>query len=241
MKKYLEAIIVDDERLARNALRSLLDNIPEIRVVGEADNLRKAVQLVKLTNPDLIFLDIQLPGESGFELLDKIETDANIIFVTAYDEYALRAFEVNALDYLLKPVTEIRLKATVERLLAERKAQNRYFHSLNYDDSLFILLTNKHIFLKINTIVYISSSRDYTEVFFNDNTHGLTNKTMQEWQLRLPSNSFCRIHRSTIINLNYVLRLEEYFNNSFQVYMKGIEKPFMMSRRYAAAIRGQMG
>jgi|WetSurMetagenome_2_1015567.scaffolds.fasta_scaffold20937_1 two-component system, LytTR family, response regulator len=241
MKKYLEAIIVDDERLARNALKSLLVEIPEVRIVGEADNIKKTIRLVKTTNPDLIFLDIQLPGESGFELLDKIESDARIVFVTAYDEFALRAFEINALDYLLKPVSASRLRATIERLLLERKSDNRFSGQLSYDDNLFIILTNKHIFLKINTIVYISSSRDYTEIFLNDNRHGLTNKSMQEWEMRLPSRYFCRIHRSTIVNLNYILRIEEYFNNSFQVYLKGIEKPFTLSRRYAAAIRGYMG
>jgi two-component system, LytTR family, response regulator len=241
MKKYLEAIIVDDERLARNALCSLLAGIPEIRVVGEADNLKKAIRLVKLTNPDLIFLDIQFPGESGFEMLEKIDTDARIVFVSAYDEYALRAFEVNALDYLLKPVSPARLKSTIEKLLLERKSDNKYLSPVEYDDSLFITLTSKHIFLKINTIIYISSSRDYTEVFLSDKRHGLTNKTMQEWETRLPSRHFCRIHRSTIINLDHILRIEEYFNNSFQVYMKGIEKPFIMSRRYASLIRGQMG
>lgn len=241
MKKYLEAVIVDDERLARIALRTLLSEIPEVKVVGEADCIDKASRLIKSLNPDIVFLDIQLAGESGFELLDKIETDTRVVFVTAFDEYAVRAFEVNALDYLLKPVSSARLKETIDRVYLERKGSIKNLRSLDYDDSLFLILTSRHVFLKINTIVYISSSKDYTEVFLSDNRRGLTNKSMQEWEIRLPQKHFCRIHRSTIINLDFVVRIEEYFNNSFQIYLKGIDKPFTMSRRYSSTIKARMG
>ncbi|HVN59295.1 MAG TPA: LytTR family DNA-binding domain-containing protein [Bacteroidales bacterium] len=240
MKICLETIIVDDERLARNALRSLLEEIAEIHIIGEADSVDSGLRLIKATQPDLIFLDIQLAGETGFDLLEKAGTDAGIIFVTAYDEFALRAFEVNALDYLLKPVTQPRLRVTIDKILVKSKENLKNARSLDYDDSIFLMLTNKHIFLRIDTIVYITASKDYTEVYLNDGRKGLTNKPMQEWEIRLPDKHFCRIHRSTLVNLNYIARLEEYFNNSFQVYLKGMEKPFTMSRRYAAAIRNRM-
>jgi two-component system LytT family response regulator len=241
MRAQLEVVIIDDERLARNALRSMLEEIPEIKITGEADSVEKSISLLSSTQPEIIFLDIQLAGETGFELLEKIETDAKIIFVTAYDEYAIKAFEVNALDYLLKPVSADRLKTAVEKAIHAGKSSAGNLRMLDYDDSIFLVFTNKYIFLRIRTILYISASKDYTELFLNDNRKGLTNKSLHEWEIRLPDKHFCRIHRSTLVNLNYVTRVEEYFNNSFHVYLEGIDKPFTMSRRYASMIRYRMG
>src|SRR5512137_2632898 len=119
MKKRLRVLLIDDERLARNDLRSLLSEYDNIEVIGEADSVQKAIELITAENPDIIFLDIQMPGESGFDLLDKIDISARIIFVTAFDEYAIRAFEVDAVDYLLKPVNPERLKVAIERVEKE--------------------------------------------------------------------------------------------------------------------------
>jgi len=241
MQKHFTALIVDDERLARKDLISLLAEHPNIKIVGEADSVTAAVRAIEQLNPDLIFLDIQMPGESGFDLLNKIKVNAKVIFVTAFDEYAIRAFEVNALDYLLKPVNPDRLARTIQRLVQGESAEPTELRKLNYDDRLFLMLGNQMKFLKIKTILCINAAGDYSEIITTDRQKGLTLKSMKEWEYRLPEQFFCRIHRSTIINMDYVDKLEEWFNYSYKVFLKGIEKPYVMSRRYVAKLKKIMG
>ncbi len=241
MQKHFTALIVDDERLARKDLISILSEHPHINVVGEADDVSSAIQAIEQLNPDIIFLDIQMPGESGFDLLNKIKVEAKVIFVTAFDEYAIRAFEVNALDYLLKPVNPDRLSRTIERLEQDEESESIELRKLNYDDRLFLMIDNQMKFLKIKTILSVSAAGDYSEIITTNRQKGLTLKSMKEWETRLPEQYFCRIHRSTIINMEYIDRLEEWFNYSFRVYLKDIEKPFVMSRRYVAKLKKRLG
>jgi two-component system, LytTR family, response regulator len=241
MDKKLSAVIVDDERLARKDLRLMLSEFKTIEIIGEADNSATAISLIEQTDPDVIFLDIQMPGESGFEMLEKVKTRAQIVFVTAYDEFAIQAFEVNALDYLLKPVNPVRLKIAIDRLFEEPEAAETIRKKLTRDDRLFILFGQHFKFLKINTILFIASSGDYSEVHLSDGSRGLTNRSMQEWEDRLPETVFCRIHRSTIINLDFVVKVEEWFNSTFRVTLQNVQEPFVMSRRYATQIKGKMG
>lgn len=240
MPNKLKAVIVDDERLARKDLISLLKEQDNIEVVAEAADVPSAIETISEFKPDIIFLDIQMPGESGFDLLEKLKTDAKVIFVTAYDEYAIRAFEVNALDYLLKPVNPERLQKALERIFVEEESDEQPLRELNYEDHLFLLLDNSMRFLKVNTILYISAAGDYSEIFTNVGNKHLALKSMKEWEDRLPHQHFCRIHRSTIINLNHVDRLEEWFNYSYRVYLKGIREPFIMSRRYASKLKHKL-
>ena len=234
--KY-KAIIVDDEKLARLDLRNVLKAMEEIEIVGEANSVNSAELLINKLHPNLVFLDIQLRGESGFDLLDKIDAELDFVFVTAYDKYAIRAFEVNAQDYLLKPVSADRIKLTIGKLnhYANKEAANQ--RRLNYDDVIFLMLNNRYRFLKIETIAAITSEADYSYIHTNDKAHSITRKTMREWESRLPENHFCRIHRETIVNLEYVFKIDDSLSNSYKVYIKGIEKPFLMSRRYAAKIK----
>ena len=241
MPKQFKALIVDDERLARKDMISLLSEHDNITVVGEAGDVKTAINAIGRFNPDVIFLDIQMPGESGFDLLEKIETDAKIIFITAFDEYAIRAFEVNALDYLLKPVNPHRLRRTLERLELNDIPGKNQTRMLQYDDRLFLMLDNHLRFLKINTILSITSAGDYSEIMTTDGQKGLVLKSLKEWQMRLPQQYFSRIHRSTIVNMEYIDRLDEWFNYSYRVYLKGIGKPFVMSRRYAARLKKMLG
>ncbi len=241
MNKVYKALIVDDERLARKDLKDLLSEIRDIEVVGEADSVTTAIKAIQELKPDVIFLDIQMPGESGFDLLEKIKLEAKLIFVTAYDEYAIRAFDVNALDYLLKPVNPERLKTAIERIEMQEEFQIASTRKLNYDDHLFLMINSQFKFLGIKTIISITAAGDYSEVITTENIKGLTQKSMKEWETRLPENHFTRIHRSTIINLGYVDHLEEWFNYSYRVYVKGIEKPFVMSRRYVAKLKNMLG
>ena len=241
MKKPFKALIIDDERLARRDLISLLNEHDNITVIGEADDVPSSAKAIQTLNPDVIFLDIQMPGESGFDLLEKIDVDAHVIFVTAYDEYAIRAFEVNALDYLLKPVDPDRLAKALERLELQVSDTPLKLRKLNYDDRLFLMLGRHFKFFKVKTIMNISAAGDYSEVLTSDGNKGLTLKSMKEWEIRLPIQHFIRIHRSTIINMEYIERIEEWFNYSFRVYLKGVEEPYVISRRYATKLKERLG
>lgn len=237
MINKFDAIIVDDEPLAREDLRTILQEFNYVRIAAEADSIDSAVAEIKKHHPNLIFLDIKLPGESGFDLLNRIKIDVHIIFVTAYDEYAIRAFEVNAKDYLLKPVTKERVQQSLENISGGKKEKGKKLRNLEYDDRVFLLINDKYTFLEIESIVSIKSADDYTDIYSTVGKSGLALKSMQEWESRLPEKHFVRIHRSTIININYISRIEKWFNNSFKVYLKGIETPVVMSRRYAAKIK----
>lgn len=228
MKNKIRALIVDDERLARNALKNKLEHFNEITVVGEADSVNTAVSAIKELQPDLLFLDIQLYNETGFDILNNIDYTGKIIFVTAYDEYAIRAFEINAVDYLLKPISVERLNNAISRLDKPKpvKIQNKY----NYNDRILVGKGNKMIFVELKSIICISASGDYSSIKTADNTTYLVSKSMNEWENRLPENNFFRIHRSTIINIEFVEKTEKWVNYTSLVYLKGIDEPFKLSR-----------
>lgn len=240
MNTKYRAIIVDDESLARKDLAAVLTDFKEIEIVGEAKNIQTAVEVLKQNDPNLIFLDIKMPGESGFDLLRYISEDTHIVFVSAFDEYAIRAFEVNALDYLLKPVTTERMALTLEKMTEFESRNLGDLKKLLYDDQIFVKLNNKYHFLKINNILQISSEGDYSKIETKTGEKSLALKSMKEWDERLPENHFIRIHRSTIVNTDEIERIEPWYNNAHLVYMKGIEKPAVMSRRYFSKIKEQL-
>jgi two-component system LytT family response regulator len=239
--KPFSALIIDDERLARKDLISLLRAHDNITVVGEADDVPSAAKAIERLNPDVIFLDIQMPGDSGFDLLEKVEVDAHLIFVTAYDEYAIRAFEVNALDYLLKPVNPDRLAKALEKVESRDQSARVRRQKLNYEDRMFLMLGKHFKFLKVNSILNIAAAGDYSEVMTQDGNKGLALKSMKEWETRLPDQHFIRIHRSTIINMEFIEKIEEWFNYSFRVYLKGLAEPYVISRRYATRLKDRLG
>jgi two-component system LytT family response regulator len=235
-----KAVIVDDERLARNKLRSLLAPHPQIQLVGEADGVDSAIETIERTIPDVVFLDIQMPGKSGFELVNRINLPLKIIFVTAFDEYAIRAFEVNALDYLLKPVNPERLAKAIGRLAAPPATPENSSRQLEYDDFLFLPFGDSSRFLRVREIKCICAADVYSEIFTAGGEKALVLKPLNEWEVRLPEKHFARIHRSTIINIEFVERVEKSFNYSYEVYLRGMGEPFTMSRRYAARLKDRM-
>lgn len=239
----LKAIIVDDERLARRELRSLLVEFDEISVIGEAEDLSQTIDLIESLKPDVVFLDIQLRNENGFDLLEKIEKNFKLIFVTAFDEFAIRAFEINALDYLLKPVNPERLTTAIERLFDEDEEiqEETELRKLEIDDRLFVEINERSCFLQVTEISHIAASGDYTEIFMKNGKMTLIEKPLKEWEERLPEKHFTRIHRSTIINLNEVEKIETLFNRTMEVYLRNFEKEFSVSRRYATKLKEKFG
>lgn len=236
-----KALLVDDERLARTRLRTLLAAHPEIEIVGEADGVNAALRAITATAPDVLFLDIQMPGATGFDLVNQLEQPVSIIFVTAYDAHAIRAFEVNALDYLLKPVQPERLARAVARLHDQPLPAETTARPLEYDDSLFLSVGETARFLRVNAIKCITAADVYSEITTTDNQTLLVHKPLAEWEARLPAKHFVRIHRGTIINLAFVERVEPWFNAAWRLHLRGQAEPLMMSRRYAARLRERMG
>ena len=234
----LKAIILDDERLARVNLKKLLEPHPEIEITGEASSCEEAVNLINLHKPQLIFLDIQLSGETGFDLLEIIDNSIKIIFVTAYDEYAIRAFEVNVIDYLLKPVNPERLKKSIERVINREKIQKSAAKSYEYSDSIYVHLNNyASRFIKISSITFIEPVGNYSKIVTIEGKHCLVLKTLKQWQEELPDNNFVRIHRSSIVNIEHVERIEKKSNTQHMAFLKNIVEPLEVSRRYAKKLK----
>ena len=233
------AVIVDDERLARRELRTLLEeaHADQVHIVGEADTVADAARLVTATDADVVFLDIQLAGETGMDLLPLLGADVEVVFVTAFDQYMLRAFEVNALDYLLKPVAPERLAVTVNRLAAAQPpAPTREI--VAYGDRLLLRLGQERVFVRVRDIVTIEADGDGSTLRLAPQMAGKSSaKSLREWEQRLPDKQFVRIHRSTIVNLEYVERLEQWSHASQHVYMRGLKEPVTMSRRFGARLR----
>jgi two-component system LytT family response regulator len=239
--KTYRALIVDDEELARQDLTDVLSEFDAVTVVAEADSIARAREQIDNLKPDLIFLDIQLPGENGFDLLEHLSPDIKIIFVTAFDRYAIRAFEVNALDYLMKPVSRDRLTLSLNRLKKPAQPDSTPWQKLNPEDSIFLPKNQGYSFVRIRKILCIEARDDYSLVTLPGSEQLLVNKSMREWESRLPEELFCRIHRSTIINLEKVRKIEPWQNHSYLVIMEGIEQPLVMSRRYFSRIKARMG
>jgi two-component system, LytTR family, response regulator len=235
------AIIVDDERLARRELRGMLEeaHASAVRVVGEAESVRAAAELVRTCDADVVFLDVQLAGESGLELLGLIDPSVAVVFVTAFDQYAVRAFDANALDYLLKPVVPARLARAVERLGAPNVDSDALAPAtrLDYQDRLFLRLDDRMGFVKVADIVSITSDGDYSVVRLPTGRTHRARKSLRDWLARLPETAFARVHRSTIVNLEYVERVEEWSHFSYRLYLRGSSESVAMSRRYAGQLK----
>jgi len=209
-----------------------------VRVVAEAESVRTAAELVRTCDADVVFLDVQLSGESGLELLPLIDPSVAVVFVTAFDQYAVRAFEVNALDYLLKPVAPARLARAVERLGTPNESTAVLSTArLDYQDRLFLRLDDRMGFVKVAEIVSIVSDGDYSIVRVSSGRTHRARKSLRDWAARLPENAFARVHRSTIVNLEFVERVEEWSHFSYRLYLRGLGEPVTMSRRYAGQLK----
>lgn len=238
----MKAILIDDERLARQELKNLLASYPEIEVVGEANNVETAIESIKLLKPDVIFLDIQMPGKNGFELLEEISGVPEVVFVTAYDEYAIRAFEVNALDYLLKPVQSNRLAETVKKILnkenSEKQESKEQTLPLNDNDQVFVKDGEKCWFVKLSDVRLFESEGNYVRIYFDKN-RPLILRSLNNLDERLNNKTFFRASRKHIINLKWVESIESWFNGGLMVKLRGGEQ-VEISRRQAAKLKDMM-
>lgn len=242
----MKALIIDDERLARNELRRLLENFPKIEIVGEAANAAEAIKMVEDLRPDLLFLDIQMPGKNGFELLESLEEDITpeVIFTTAYDEYALKAFEYNALDYILKPIDLPRLSEAVHRVFEE--FDRKHAHDdiaerkiLGENDQVFIKDGEKCWFVKLGKVRLFESMGNYVRLHFDDQKP-LVLKSLNALEDRLDPISFFRANRKHIINLQWIDKIEPWFSGGLLVTLRGSGEKIEISRRQAIRFKDML-
>jgi len=238
----MKALIIDDERLARKELTNLLQEYQEIEIVGEAVNAEDAEEKIKSLKPDLLFLDIQMPGKTGFELLESLDTVPEVVFTTAYDEYALKAFDFNALDYLLKPIEPDRLKETVTKILnrdsKEEATTELPAQKLGPSDRVFVKDGDKCWFVKLENIRLFESDGNYIKIYF-ENFKPMIHKSLNALDEKLDDRSFFRASRKHIINLTWVESIESWFNGGLMVVLRGGEK-VEVSRRQAARFKEMM-
>ncbi|TLV01260.1 LytR/AlgR family response regulator transcription factor [Dyadobacter luticola] len=242
----MRTLIVDDERLARNELKRLLEPYTKIEIVGEAANAEEALVLIEDLQPELLFLDIQMPGKNGFELLSSIEGKSpEVIFTTAYDEYAIKAFEFNALDYLLKPIDTERLKETIHRIEENQAHPEPIAHSqervekvLGANDQVFVKDGEKCWFVKLGKIRLFESMGNYVRLHFDDQKP-LVLKSLNNLEERLDPNTYFRANRKHIINLNWIEKIEPWFSGGLLVTLQGGDK-IEISRRQAIRFKELM-
>lgn len=239
-------LIIDDEKLARDLLREYLESMEGIELLDECSKGSEAVEKINKLKPDLIFLDVQMPGMTGFEVLDEIDHEPYVIFITAYDQYAIRAFEKNAVDYLLKPLDEDRFRQSVTRALNRKKMEEGGLENLlgslrqvnrkeTYDSHIFVQKSEKLFNLPVEEIIYLEASGDYT-IISTKNDQFVSSSGIGKLEELMSPDIFIRVHRSTIVNVNYLKEIERHFNGGMVVKMQS-GKSFPVSRTYAKQIR----
>lgn len=245
--KALQTIIVDDEPLARQRLRNLIKEDEELRILEECENGYEAVNVLKQSTPDILFLDIQMPEINGFEVLNQIEylKIPAIIFVTAYNEYAIRAFEVHALDYLLKPFDKHRFVIAVERAKlhvrslysgqSERRLQS-LVNEMNMKEKLpiskriMIKTSGRVYFIEFDEIDWIEADGNYVKIHTGEKSH-MIRETMNHLEQKLDASKFSRIHRSAIVNIDKIKELQPWFHGDYTILLYSGKK-LTMSRNY---------
>ncbi len=243
-KDIIRSVVVDDVDIMRITLKRVLDGFPHIEIVGEASDYESARQVINDTKPDLVFLDIDLNGLTSIDLLNEITCNPKIIFITSHPDFAIKAFELNAVDYILKPISAERLKRAIDRVTEisseeanEGTVMDESQERFKPDQIILLNFDSKLTFIKIQDINYIEAFGNYTKIYMNDGKLSITYNSIKNWDNRLPSDVFIQIHRSTIVNLLNVQKIEKWTNDTGRLFLKGVDKPFEISRSYFFQIK----
>lgn len=234
----MKAMIIEDSRLARVELTRLLKPFSEIDLIGESGEPTAAIELINARRPDLLFLDIQMPGLNGFELLERLDYSPQIIFTTAYDQYAVRSFEYDAVDYILKPIEPSRLADAVEKCLSRGKKEDVIALPLDMKSSVFIKDGESCWMAKLVNISVFESCTNYTKVHFEGNSP-LIHKSLNQLEERLPKSTFFRANRQQIINLNFIVSVEPWFNGNLRILLQG-NVEVEVSRRHSNRFKNML-
>ncbi len=247
----LRALLIDDEPDARADLRcSLAPHAAALEIAGEAETLPEAQHALTTTDYDVVFLDVQLRGGTGFDLVPFVRPEARIVFVTAHDQYALRAFEVNALDYLLKPMNDDRLAAAIVRLVAAAATaalqaaeppDDQPGVPLRPADVVYLRTGNQGRFVPLHQISLIEAEQNYSAARLRDRSHLLLRRTMKSWEELLPSSHFMRVHRTTIVNLARVVRYERDREEHTSLFLEGCDEPVNVTRKLWPDLEDRLG
>ncbi len=234
----MKALIVDDTRLARQELQFLLQNHKEVDVIGEAENADEAKSMIEELKPDLVFLDIQMPDKDGFELLEMLDEVPQIIFTTAYSEYAIKAFDYNALDYLKKPITDDRLSVALQRVIENIEKSEEPKDVLNENSQVFVKDGEKCWFVTLKDVRLFEIWDNYTRIYFDEHKPMIP-KTLQYMESRLDPKIFFRANRQQIINMKWIDKIEPWFSGTIRLYLKdGTE--IEVSRRQTSRFKDLM-
>lgn len=214
----IKAVIVEDSRLARKELKELLKDFPQIELIGEAGNAEEAIEMIKQLSPDLIFLDIHLPGKSGFEILQELDRVPMVIFTTAFDQYALQAFEYNTIDYLLKPIAPERLGQAIAKVEGQLAKSNVPLKrdKLTVNDRIFLKDGPKCWFVTLNEVHFFESKGNYTQVHFENNCP-LVLRSLQQVEETLDDQQFIRVNRQQIVNVRFIKDVAEWFSGGLKL------------------------
>jgi DNA-binding LytR/AlgR family response regulator len=248
MVTTFNAIIIEDDASSAKLLKEFLKDFSFIELLGEASNIKDAEALIK-NNPkvDLVFMDIYLKGVKAFDLVKHVGPNTRVLFITAFPEFAVNAFEYNTIDYIVKPISINRLKKALSRFIAFEDAekieydekQAKQSSKLGIDNMVLINIDNEMKFIKIRDINYIEAKGNYTYVVLNDGKSFTTYGLIKLWEDKLPQDDFFRVHRSTIVNLHNVLKIERGTYDTGILYLKGVDQPFEVSRNYFSIIKNK--
>jgi two-component system LytT family response regulator len=240
MKDIIKAVIVDDVDSMRIVLKKLLGTFDKIQIIGEAADFEDARNIISEERPDLLFLDIDLNGLTSLDLLKTIGYQPMVIFITSHTDFAIKAFELNAVDYLLKPISLERLTKAIEKVTnkwEDTSFVDDYNTKFTADHIILLSFDNKMSFVRIKDINYIEAYGNYTKVNLVDGKLSVTYNSIKNWDTKLPEDLFIQIHRSTIVNLHNVTKIEKWANDTGRLYLKGIDKPFEISRNFFFQIK----
>lgn len=245
----IRTLIIDDEPLARELIRSYLKDFSNVEIIGECANGFEGLKAIQEHDPDVIFLDIEMPKVTGLEMLELIDNTPIVVFTTAYQEYAIKAFEMNALDYLLKPFTKERFKKSIDKILeriAHKHADGLKLKEFIKEpplpndvlDRVVVKLNNAIKIIPITDIRYIEAQDDYVMIYTQEGKF-LKQQTMKYFEQVLTPNQFIRIHRSYVVNIHEILRIEPYEKTSYQIILKG-NIPLPVSRNGYALLKDKL-
>jgi two-component system LytT family response regulator len=238
------ALLIDDEPLAREEMQRLLAAHPEVAIAGEAEDVPAARTQLAAGGYDLVFLDIDLGRGNGFDLVPHVAPAARIIFVTAHNQFALRAFDVNALDYLLKPVSPVRLAEALRRLgpvaTSASESTDHPLGTLAANDRVFLKNDRGARFVPLADLAAVISCDNYSEVFVADGSHFLVRRSLKTWEAALPANIFVRVHRQSLVNLAHLERIDDPDGDTPTLRLRGVKQPIACSHRLTPELRRRL-